>query len=336
MEVWNQWRKKHPDIFSDLSEVDLRGADLSKINLSKANLSEANLTSANLTEANLFWANLTEANLFWANLSEANLTEANLTEAHLLRAHLTRSYLSKANLSKANLFWTDLSESDLGGTHFTSTRFWNTFFVRVDLNNVKGLEAAVHEGPSTVNINSVVLPHDEAIRRHFLRGVGFTETQIDYLPSLLIPRPIEYQSLFISYSSKDQEFAKRLYADLRKKDVPCWFAPEDLKIGDKFRVRIDESIRLYDKLLLVLSEHSLASNWVAYEVEKALNKEPEGVPNVLFPIRLDKTILTCETDWAKDIRKSRHIGDFEYWKDHDAYQQAFQRLLRDLKAQSQQ
>src|SRR5205807_3279483 len=38
------------------------------------------------------------------------------------------------------------------------------------------------------------------------------------------------------------------YADLQANNVRCWYAPEDLKIGDKFRVRIDESIRLYDKL----------------------------------------------------------------------------------------
>jgi hypothetical protein len=30
-------------------------------------------------------------------------------------------------------------------------------------------------------------------------------------------------------------------------------------------------------------------------------------------------------------RRSRHIGDFRRWKDHDAYQQAFDRVLRDLK-----
>ena len=34
--------------------------------------------------------------------------------------------------------------------------------------------------------------------------------------------------------------------------------------------------------------------------------------------------------WAADIRRTRHIGDFSRWKDHDAYQQAFERLLRDL------
>jgi hypothetical protein len=41
-----------------------------------------------------------------------------------------------------------------------------------------------------------------------------------------------------------------------------WFAPEDLKIGDRFHERIDESIRLYDKVMNVLSEASVQSLWV--------------------------------------------------------------------------
>ena len=34
--------------------------------------------------------------------------------------------------------------------------------------------------------------------------------------------------------------------------------------------------------------------------------------------------------WADPF--PRHIGDFTQWQDHDVYQQAFDRLLRDLKA----
>ena len=70
---------------------------------------------------------------------------------------------------------------------------------------------------------------------------------------------LEFYSCFISYSSADQAFAERLTAGLRAKGVRCWFAPEDLKIGDRFRTRIDESIRVHDKLLLVLSRHSIQS-----------------------------------------------------------------------------
>jgi hypothetical protein len=41
-----------------------------------------------------------------------------------------------------------------------------------------------------------------------------------------------------------------------------------------------------------------------------------------------------ETDqaWAAGLRRTRHIGDFRAWKDHDQYQESFDRLLRDLKA----
>jgi hypothetical protein len=57
---------------------------------------------------------------------------------------------------------------------------------------------------------------------------------------------------------------------LRKAGVPD--SLEAMKIGDNIHTRIDESIRLYDKLLLVLSEHALASSWVEREVATALEK----------------------------------------------------------------
>jgi hypothetical protein len=57
----------------------------------------------------------------------------------------------------------------------------------------------------------------------------------------LAGKTIEFYSAFISYSSKDEALAKRLYADLQAKGVRCWFAPEDLKIGDKFSTEIDRA-----------------------------------------------------------------------------------------------
>jgi hypothetical protein len=30
---------------------------------------------------------------------------------------------------------------------------------------------------------------------------------------------------------------------------------------------------------------------------------------------------------------TRHIGDFTHWKEHDAYQKALDRLLRDLRVE---
>lgn len=43
--------------------------------------------------------------------------------------------------------------------------------------------------------------------------------------------------------------------------------------------------------------------------------------------------MDTDKAWASRLRRSRHIGDFTNWKDHDAYQKAFDRLIRNLKAE---
>jgi hypothetical protein len=37
---------------------------------------------------------------------------------------------------------------------------------------------------------------------------------------------------------------------------------------------------------------------------------------------------------ARKLRDQRNIGDFTKWKDHDAYQAALKKLLRDLTVQN--
>jgi hypothetical protein len=44
--------------------------------------------------------------------------------------------------------------------------------------------------------------------------------------------------------------------------------------------------------------------------------------------------MTTNQPWAASLRRIRHIGDFSRWKNHDSYQKAFDRLLRDLKSES--
>ena len=162
----------------------------------------------------------------------------------------------------------------------------------------------------------------------FLRGVGLPDLFIDYLPSLL-NQAIQRYSCFISYSTHDEEFAKRLHADLQDKGVRCWFAPHDLRIGKKILDAVDAAIRLRDRVLLILSEHSINSDWVEDEVTAGFEEERKRGEEVLFPIRLDDAVMKTTEAWAAKLR-ARLIGDFRQWKDHDAYQQGFQRMLRDL------
>ncbi len=213
-------------------------------------------------------------------------------------------------------------------TCFSDVRLFETIFADVDLSNAKNLDKCYFTGPCIIDFRT--LEKSPNLPLSFLRGCGLPDRLIDYLPSLT-GDAIEYYSCFISYSTKDQAFAERLYADLQNKGVRCWFAPEDLKTGDKFRVEIDHKIRLHDKLLLIVSEDSINSAWVEKEVETAFEKEQETGEPVLFPIRLDDAVMKTKAGWAADIRRSRHIGYFTKWKDHESYQKAFERLLRDLK-----
>jgi hypothetical protein len=128
---------------------------------------------------------------------------------------------------------------------------------------------------------------------------------------------------------------------LQNKGVRCWFAPHDIQGGRKIHVQVDEAIRLYDKLLLILSPASIKSQWVETEIRKTRKCETQENRRMLFPLRLMdfETLLGWEcfdADSGKDLAtelREYFIPDFSQWKiDHDAYSKAFERLLRDLKA----
>ena len=97
---------------------------------------------------------------------------------------------------------------------------------------------------------------------------------------------------------------------------------------------IEEAIRTYDWIVLVLSKNSVGSGWIRDEVEGALEREHRTQRQCLLPIRLDDTVMKTAEPWAASIRRQRHIADFSHWEDDDSYAAAFERLLRDLKSQT--
>jgi uncharacterized protein YjbI with pentapeptide repeats len=328
---------------ANLLRANMRGANLKGANLAQSLLQRSNLTSASLAGADLRLSNSEQAIFLGANLSEADLTSSelfasNFREANLNGANLRRTYLEDADFSKA-----DLRGADFCGAYFSNTQLFDatvgyTVFGNNDLRGLMGLETVVHAAPSVVGVESIFLSGGK-IPETFLRGGGLPEEFITYMKSLTA-NPIEFYSCFISYSTKDQDFADRLYADLQSKGVRCWFAAHDVHGGKKLHEQIDEAIRLHDKLLLILSPHSMESEWVKTEIAKARKRELRDQRRVLFPIRLapfetlrDWECFDADTgkDSAHEIREY-FIPDFSNWRDYDSYQEAFQRLIGNLKA----
>jgi len=328
---------------ADLLETDIAGSLLRNANLAGdflpgANFNHAELQGANLTKADLRRTVLQDANLSrsilcgatghlgrfrGANFFEADLSGASFNTADFSGGNLSWANLGKATLEDVNLSGVNLSEANLEQASLERTIFGDTNLKNAQLSNCR------FAGPCTLDHRT--LQQSGPLPLAFLRGCGLSDKLIEFVPSLFNDQAIHFYSCFISYSSKDEDFAKRLHVDLQDAGVRCWFAPEDMKTGDRILQRIDESIKVYDKLMIILSKQSLFSDWVEDEVETALEKERKKRSTVLFPIRVDQAIEETDIAWAAKIRRTCHIGDFSQWKDHDAYQVAFKRLLKDLK-----
>ena len=74
-----------------------------------------------------------------------------------------------------------------------------------------------------------------------------------------------------------------------------------------------------------------------YSIFRALREELAQKPERNVGVRKVLPVITgkprgAALTAAASLRRTRHIGYFRAWKDHDQYQKAFDRLLSDLKA----
>lgn len=359
-ESFNAWRLRQGDQIPDLSgadladlnlsDVDLHDADLSEAILSHSDLSDANLKGADLIDADLTGvrfanadlggANLTGADLSGADFSDATLTGAFLTEAKLVGATFCRTDLSLANFSLAELRHCTFQDAVLLETIFSRATVGYGSFAQCDLSSANGLESVIHSGPTSVGVDTLWMSGG-VIPEQFLRGSGIPDELIKFLPSLIGSlAPIQFYSCFISYSHQDEAFCKRLHSRLQQEKLRVWYAPEDLLFGRKIHEEIDAAIRVHDKLLLVLSDESMKSKWVATEIRKARKREIAEQKRVLFPISLvpfnvlrNWELFNADEglDLATEIREYL-IPDFSHWKDHDSFESGLKKLLESLKA----
>lgn len=334
---------------ANLSHAELTGADLSDTDLLKANLSQANLSNANLVGADLREANLNRANLRrtdligaklvgatlrGASLYETDLSGADLDETDLRCADLLRTNLSEASLIRANLGWATLRETTMREADLSQARLGYTVFADVNLSVVQRLEEANHYGPSTLGIDTLSRSQGR-LPEQFLRGAGVFPLLLDSAASTF-GKAERYATCLISYARQDYIFTERLCIDLQRKGVRCWLLPKDDERKEPIQSDLDEPLHSYDQLLLVLSEHSVQSVWIAQEVQTAFEQEAQLARRVLFPIRLDDSVLLTKVTWATDLRRIRQIGDFRAWKQHERYQETLSRLFRDLNEGVQQ
>jgi hypothetical protein len=111
------------------------------------------------------------------------------------------------------------------------------------------------------------------------------------------------RGVFISYSSEDREFARRLAQDLVEHEIPVWFAESELEPGDSLFEKIEAGIDRAEFLLVVLTPDSVDSRWVQEEVRMAMHK---GIPGRKASVLLIDKVLRgnlAESDWEKEVAR---------------------------------
>jgi uncharacterized protein YjbI with pentapeptide repeats len=333
---------------ANLREANLRKANLSESSLCKTNLSRCILREAKLFRATLTDANLTEANLFNADLTNANLVGVDFSNANLVEANLSASKLSNSLLFKANLTATNLRSAFVQGANFTEAKIGWTIFGTLDLSDAIGLEKVVHLEPSVIGIDTIRLSKGK-IATAFLRGCGLSDWEIEsanfYNPDLNNNQFLDIQNsifdlrnrqalqispLFISYSRSDSNFVDKLENQLNKKGIRFWRDIHDMKSG-RMEKQIDKAIRLNPTVLLILSKHSLQSDWVEHEVRTARALEKEMKRDALCPVSIDDSWKN--SPWSKRIMEQvmeYNILDFSAWKDDSRFENTFNKLIGGL------
>lgn len=94
-------------------------------------------------------------------------------------------------------------------------------------------------------------------------------------------------SIFISYSSNDRLFVRRLRRALFDKGVRIWIDEAEIKIGDSLIEKISEGIADVEFLGAVISKNSISSNWVREELRIAVTREITGKRLKVLPILIE-------------------------------------------------
>jgi tetratricopeptide (TPR) repeat protein len=133
-------------------------------------------------------------------------------------------------------------------------------------------------------------------------------------------------SVFISHSSKDNEFVDRLAAELKKHRIKFWLDAHELDLGDSLFDTIAPAIDEADYFAVVLSTSSINSLWVKRELNAAMTREDEEDRKIILPLLLE------------DVRIPRFIKHkvFADFTSDGKFEESFKKILKVLGAREKE
>ncbi|CAF0736967.1 unnamed protein product, partial [Didymodactylos carnosus] len=129
----------------------------------------------------------------------------------------------------------------------------------------------------------------------------------------------DFPKLFISYSHKDKEICETIVNELKKeKNLKVWFDTD--KVKDYVIEDITAGVKQSDRILLMLSDHYVKSDYCRREV-----KFSESHNKILMPCIIQKNFRVTNYDWLNFILEDKFVYSFH--KDNPPYTLTLTRLI---------
>lgn len=99
---------------------------------------------------------------------------------------------------------------------------------------------------------------------------------------------------FISHSSKDKPFVRKLKEDLNFNDIETWVDQDELKIGDQLADSLLNGIKESTHFIIVLSNNIKGSDWVKLEIDEAVKSFDKNILQKIIPVVLRNTDIPVQ------------------------------------------
>jgi len=210
--------------------------------------------------------------------------------------------IKESNFDRINLEQSNFENCNLSINQFSACTFSNSTFTGI--NDSPGNEY------NLIDIRTIL--NSPTIDTDILNNVfGINSSDIkEYLIDLT--SKIEFQSIFISYSFEDSEFAKHINSELKRRGIFTFLWEKDAPGGKQLNDIMSSGIKEKDRILFIASKNSLKSKACQYELSEGRKKQEKTWEDVLFPIHIDNFLFEIKKENIRPV----NLQD-DYWDNID-------------------
>jgi len=279
----------------------------------------------------------------YCTFSDITFRDINFQSVSIFNTHIDAGKSLRIENGLLNIC--NFSMSNLSNSLFENCILDQTCFVACTLHNASFASNTINRSKNNCYIDLQTILKSELNKTTYsIFGIHNDEAK-DFIKSMVTE--IKFQSVFISYSFQDKEFARYFNERLRIYGVNTFLWERDAPGGKRLKHIMSENIQKHDRLLFIASHNSLKSEACHYELNEARERQNKEWKDIYYPIHIDDYLFTVSKDdiprkfrdgfWENiEEVKEFHSKDFSMFKTEEDFKSpefddAVKALIKDLK-----